>query len=307
MLTQSFKDATPTPEGSSKTARTGSGRTKGSWKAVPKPYRLRLHLLQRSFSTTLSLKKCAYTSAVSRPPTLSMAFIYKVPPSPNPLVDNAARNVRQIAGNVCKPGKVVSKPASRLPWLTTFSYQIRYPNIPCVRLRGRGGNKLALVPLELFYVIEGNRVPPLSLDVAQTAKMIDVTQKELQGRQASDLKLRADTIKHEEDDFLQASVLKYCFVPTNGNHPVAPTELPKLTAIMMLLAADVTHPPGSLGSTAAFVAAINGGNMPYGPKVCLQRNPGRGQYQESAERRPLDTSYVDGGNNEDTLATVAEG
>ncbi|KAE8234057.1 hypothetical protein CF326_g894 [Tilletia indica] len=133
-------------------------------------------------------------------------------------------------------------------------FQIRYPNASCVQLRGRGGNKLGLVPLELFYVIEGDRVPPLSLDVAQTAKMIDVSQKELQGRQASDLKLRADTIKHEEDDFLQASVLKYCFVPTGGNHPVAPTELPKLTATMMLLAADVTHPPGSLGSIAAFVA-----------------------------------------------------
>ncbi|KAE8241673.1 hypothetical protein A4X13_0g7313 [Tilletia indica] len=145
-------------------------------------------------------------------------------------------------------------------------FQIRYPNASCVQPRGRGGNKLGLVPLELFYVIEGNRGPPLSLDVAQTAKMIDIARKELQGRQASDLKLRADTVKHEEGDLLQASVLKYCFVPTGGNHPVAPTELPKLTATMMLLAADVTHPPGSLGSTAAFVAAINGGNMPYGPK-----------------------------------------
>ncbi|CAD6944499.1 unnamed protein product [Tilletia laevis] len=82
----------------------------------------------------------------------------------------------------------------------TYNYTVRFPNAPCVKLRGQGG----FVPLELCFVVEGSRVPPLSLNVAQTAKMIDVARQEPQQRQQSVVQLRNEVVKYEQDDLLQA-------------------------------------------------------------------------------------------------------
>ncbi|KAE8241034.1 hypothetical protein A4X13_0g7595 [Tilletia indica] len=85
-------------------------------------------------------------------------------------------------------------------FLSTYNYTLRFPNAPCVKLRGKGG----FVPVELCYVMEGNRVPPLALNAAQTATMIDVARQDPQSRQASVVRLRNEVVQYERDDLLES-------------------------------------------------------------------------------------------------------
>ncbi|KAE8266037.1 hypothetical protein A4X09_0g6311 [Tilletia walkeri] len=85
-------------------------------------------------------------------------------------------------------------------FLSTYNYTLRFPNAPCVKLRGKG----EFVPVELCYVMEGNRVPPLALNAAQTATMIDVARQDPQSRQASVVRLRNEVVQYEKDDLLES-------------------------------------------------------------------------------------------------------
>lgn len=82
-----------------------------------------------------------------------------------------------------------------------YNYTVRFRNAPCVKLRGGKGT---YVPIELCYVLEGNRVPPLSLNAAQTATMIDVARQQPPERQTSVNRLRNEVVRYEADTLLQS-------------------------------------------------------------------------------------------------------
>ncbi|CAD6904336.1 unnamed protein product [Tilletia laevis] len=94
----------------------------------------------------------------------------------------------------------------------TYNYTLCFPNAPYVKLRGQDG----FVSLELCFVVEGSRVPPLSLNAAQTAKMIDIARQEPQERQQSVVQLRNEVVKYKQDGLIQAWGVQV------SNEPVRP-------------------------------------------------------------------------------------